>query len=176
MLSLIAALALTGASAPASLHDFTVPNIDGNEVKLSKFKGQVVLVVNVASRCGLTPQYEALEALYRKEKARGFTVLGFPANNFGNQEPGSNEEIKEFCSAKFNVSFPMFSKISVKGEDIHPLYKWLLAQTDNPNDIEWNFAKFLVGRDGKVIARFAPGAKPDSVEVTKAVEAALAKS
>jgi len=169
---MIAALLALTMSA-SSLHDFTMPDIDGKDVKLSKFKGQVALVVNVASKCGLTPQYEGLQKLYTDYKAKGFVILGFPANEFRGQEPGSNAEIKEFCTANYGVSFPMFSKIVVKGEGIHPMYKWLLEAGPRHEDIEWNFAKFLVGKDGKIVARFAPQVKPDDPELKKAIEAAL---
>jgi glutathione peroxidase len=148
-------------------------NIDGKDVPLSKFKGKVVMVVNVASKCGLTPQYKSLEALYRENKEKGFVILGFPANNFGSQEPGTEAEIKEFCSLNYDVSFPMFSKISVKGEDEHPLYKWLIANSDRSEDIEWNFAKFVIGKDGKVVKRISPKVAPDSEEVKTAVQTAL---
>src|SRR5471030_2943843 len=159
-----------------SFYDFKMDNIEGKHVPLSKFKGKVLLVVNVASKCGNTPQYEALESLYEARKSKGFAVLGFPANNFGAQEPGTNSEIKEFCEATYKVKFPMFSKISVKGEDEHPLYKWLIANSDQPNaDIDWNFAKFVIGKDGKVAARFKARVKPDSPEVLAAIDAAMAK-
>src|ERR1035438_2322006 len=143
-------------SAASSIHEFTLNSIDGQPVSLAQFKGQVVLIVNVASRCGFTPQYAGLEALYEKYKDRGFVVLGFPANNFLWQEPGTNEEIKSFCSTKYNVTFPMYSKISVKGDDKAPLYQFLTDKGVNPNtggEIKWNFTKFLVARDGTVISR-----------------------
>lgn len=159
--------------AKGSLHDFTVPDIDGKEVKLAKFKGKATLVVNVASKCGLTPQYEGLENLYKQYKDRGLVVLGFPANEFLGQEPGTNAEIKEFCTATYGVTFPMFSKIVVKGEGIHPLYQWLLETGPRKDDIEWNFAKFLVSKDGQVLARFTPQTKPDDPEFIKAIEKAL---
>jgi len=133
-------------------------------------------LVNVSSKCGFTPQYAGLEALYRKYKDRGFVVIGVPANNFGGQEPGTNEEIKTFCSRTYNVTFPMMSKVSVKGPDIDPLYGFLTSKDGNPasaGDIKWNFTKFLVGRDGKILARFESAVKPDSPELTSAVEAAL---
>jgi len=157
--------------------DFTVKTIDGKEQKLSDYKGKVVLLVNVASKCGLTPQYTALESTYEKYKDKGFVIIGFPANNFGSQEPGTNEEIKQFCTGKYNVTFPMMSKISVKGDDKHPLYKFLTegkAGEDFAGDIEWNFAKFLVDRNGNVIARFGSRTTPDSPQLTAAVEKALA--
>ncbi len=159
--------------AKGSLHDFTVPDVDGKEVKFAKFKGKATLVVNVASKCGLTPQYEGLEKLYKQYKDRGLVVLGFPANEFRGQEPGTNAEIKEFCTATYGVTFPMFSKIVVKGEGIHPLYQWLLETGPRKDDIEWNFAKFLVSKDGQVLARFMPQTKPDDPEFIKAIEKAL---
>jgi glutathione peroxidase len=161
-------------SAPATIYEFKMKDIDGKEVSLDKFKGQVLLVVNVASKCGNTPQYDGLEKMYAKYKEQGFAVLGFPANQFGGQEPGTNTEIKEFCTLTYGVKFPMFSKIVVKGDGIDPLYTWLIANADRHEDIEWNFAKFLVGRDGKVIRRFTPKTSPDNPELVKAVEGALA--
>ena len=160
-----------------SVLDFKMRDIDGKEVKLKKYKGDVLLVVNVASKCGYTPQYEGLQATYAKYKDRGFSVLGFPANNFGSQEPGTETEIKEFCSSKYHVTFPMFAKISVKGVDQDPLYKFLTDKETNPDfagDIKWNFSKFLVDRKGKVVARFEPKVKPDSDEVNAAIEKYLA--
>jgi glutathione peroxidase len=180
LLGLASTMTTTHFTAPATkagaIYDFKVQTIDGKNVSLKRFRGKVLLVVNVASKCGNTPQYAALEAMYTKYKDKGFAVLGFPANNFGAQEPGTNAEIKEFCSATYGVNFPMFSKISVKGDDEAPLYKWLIASSDRPNDdIEWNFAKFVIGRDGKVVARIAPKVKPDDPTVTDAVEKALAQ-
>lgn len=157
--------------ATGSIQEFTLNSIDGSPVPMSTFKGKIALVVNVASQCGYTPQYEGLEALYKRYKDRDFVILGFPANNFGGQEPGSNAEIKTFCTRKYSVDFPMFSKISVKGSDQDPLYQYL---TKTGGDIKWNFTKFLVGRDGKVIQRFESNVEPGSPEVVKAVEAALA--
>ena len=158
---------LFGAS---SVHEFTLNSIDGKPAPLSAYQGKVVLIVNVASRCGFTPQYAGLEALYEKYKDRGFVILGFPANNFGAQEPGTNEEIKTFCSSKYNVTFPMYSKISVKGDDKAPLYQFLTA---TGGEIQWNFTKFLVDKDGKVVARFEPKVTPESAEVAGAIEKAL---
>lgn len=155
------------------VYAFKAETIDGKSESLDKYKGKVLMVVNVASKCGNTPQYAGLESLYEKYKDKGFVVMGFPANQFAGQEPGTNEEIKEFCTATYGVKFPMFSKVEVKGENAHPLYKWLVAQTENKNDIEWNFAKFLVGRDGKVIARFGAKQKPESDEIVAAIEKAL---
>ena len=152
------------------MHEFTLNSIDGKPAPLSAYRGKVVLIVNVASRCGFTPQYAGLEALYEKYKDRGFVILGFPANNFGGQEPGTNEEIKTFCSSKYNVTFPMYSKISVKGDDKAPLYQFLTA---TGGEIQWNFTKFLVDKDGKVVARFEPKVTPESPEVAEAIEKAL---
>lgn len=153
--------------------DHKVTDIDGNEVSLEDYKGKVVMVVNVASKCGLTPQYKQLVEIHQKYKDQGFTVLGFPANNFMKQEPGSDAEIKEFCSSTFNVEFPMFSKISVKGDDIAPLYKELTSKDENSDfggEIAWNFNKFLLNKDGKVVARFEPRTKPDADEVIAKIE------
>jgi glutathione peroxidase len=159
-----------------SIYDFTLKDIDHKEVNLAQYRGKVVLVVNVASRCGFTPQYEGLQKLYAKYKDRGFVILGFPANNFMAQEPGTDEEIKTFCSAKYNVTFPIFSKISVKGDDIHPLYKFLTSKETNPDfggDIKWNFSKFLLDKNGKIVARFEPAVKPESDPMVQAIEKAL---
>lgn len=164
------------AAGASSVYDFTMKDIDGKQINLGAYKGKVLLLVNVASRCGFTPQYEGLQALYTKYKDKGFLILGFPANNFMSQEPGTDQEIKTFCSLKYNVSFPMFSKISVKGDDIHPLYKFLTDKSTNPDfggDIKWNFNKFLVSRDGKIVARFEPQVKPDSEKVVQEIEKAL---
>ena len=174
-LAIAAAVSLFAlASGPL---DFTVKDIDGKDVDLAKTcKGKVVLMVNVASKCGLTPQYEELEKIYETYKARGLVILGFPANEFGAQEPGTEKEIKEFCTSKYKVTFPMFSKIVVKGEGIHPLYKFLTEKETDPayaGEIKWNFTKFLVGRDGKLVARFEPKTTPSSKEVVAAIEAAL---
>ncbi|MBZ0172654.1 MAG: glutathione peroxidase [Phycisphaerales bacterium] len=141
--------------------------LDGTPEKLEKYKGKVVLLVNVASKCGLTPQYEGIEALYREHKDQGLVVLGFPANNFMGQEPGSNEQIAEFCRAKYDVTFPMFEKISVKGDDTHPLYKQLAAQAEPiGGEPKWNFTKFLLDREGRVVARFEPRVKPTNEKLT----------
>jgi glutathione peroxidase len=166
----------TKMAAKGSALDFKVKTIDGKEQNLSDYKGKVVLFVNVASKCGLTPQYKGLEALYEKYKDQGFVILGFPANNFGSQEPGTDEEIKQFCTAKYDVQFPMMSKISVKGDDKHPLYKFLTegkAGDDFAGDVEWNFAKFLVDRNGNVIARFSSKTKPEDAQVGETIEKAL---
>ena len=162
--------------ADESVLDFTLKNIDGGETKLSDYRGKVLLLVNVASQCGYTPQYEGLQAVYAKYRDQGLVVMGFPANNFGGQEPGTNEEIKQFCTLKYKVSFPMFAKISVKGADIHPLYKFLTSKETDPEfggDITWNFNKFLVDRNGKIIARFETREKPEGDKVTQAIEKAL---
>jgi glutathione peroxidase len=180
----------------SSIQNIPVKTIDGKPSSLNDFAGNVLLVVNVASKCGLTPQYEALEKIYEEKKDKGFAVLGFPANNFGAQEPGSNAEIAEFCSLTYSVKFPMFEKISVVGDDQHPLYKELTssaprAQGDpdafrdrlkgfgmTPNqdpDVLWNFEKFLVGKSGDVVARFAPTMTPDDPAIVAAIDAELAK-
>jgi len=158
---------------PKTVLDFKMKDIDGKEVSLKKYKGDVLLIVNTASKCGYTPQYEGLQAIYDKYKAQGFYVLGFPANNFGGQEPGTEEEIKEFCELTYKVTFPMFSKISVKGENQHELYKFLTAAETNPKfagDISWNFNKFLVDRKGNVVARFSSKDTPESEAITQAIE------
>jgi glutathione peroxidase len=168
-------MAVGSVFAASSIYDFTLPSIDGKPMPLSGFKGKVVLMVNVASRCGYTPQYTALEAIYEKYKNRGFVILGFPANNFGAQEPGTNEEIKTFCSTKYQVTFPLYAKVSVKGEDTTPLYQYITRDA-NPavaGEIKWNFTKFLVDRNGKVVLRFEPAVKPDSPEVAAAIEKLL---
>jgi glutathione peroxidase len=159
-----------------SVHAFTMKNIDGVDVPLSRYRGKVMLIVNVASKCGYTPQYTDLEELNKRYRERGLAVLGFPANNFGWQEPGTDEEIKTFCTTRYNVSFDMFSKISVKGSDQDPLYTYLTSEEANPETaggVKWNFTKYLVDRNGKVIAKFGSGVKPLSEEVVKAVEEAL---
>jgi glutathione peroxidase len=179
-----------------AVQEIPVTTIDGERTTLAEHDGKVLLVVNVASQCGLTPQYEALEALYEKAKDRGFAVLGFPANNFGAQEPGTDEEIAEFCSSTYSVQFPMYSKISVVGDDQHPLYKELTTAVpraegdpdsfrerlagfgmtpNNDPDILWNFEKFLIARDGTVARRFAPTTAPDDPIVVEAIEAELAR-
>lgn len=161
-----------------SILDFKMKDIDGKDVRLNKYKGKVLMVVNTASKCGYTPQYEGLEAIYRKYNQQGFYVLGFPANNFGGQEPGTAEEIKEFCTTKYKVTFPMFAKVSVKGEDQDPMYKFLTGKETNPEfagDITWNFNKFLVDRSGKVIARFSSKDTPESEKVVAAIEKELSK-
>ena len=165
----------TSLSAGSGVYSFTLSSIDGKPAPLADYKGKVVLLVNVASQCGYTPQYSALEAIYEKYKDQGFVILGFPANNFGAQEPGTNEEIKTFCTRKYSVTFPMYSKISVRGADQAPLYGYLTKETGAgiAGDIKWNFTKFLVDRDGKVVQRFEPAVTPDSKEVTAAIEKQL---
>lgn len=169
--------AATLVAAEKTVYDFTLNSIDGQPAPLAAYKGKVVLLVNVASKCGYTPQYSALESTYEKYKDRGFIIVGIPANNFGAQEPGSNQEIKTFCSSKYHVTFPMMAKVSVKGEEITPLYQFLTDKSSNPQsggEIKWNFTKFLIGPDGRVITRFEPEITPDSPQVTSAIEAALA--
>jgi glutathione peroxidase len=159
-----------------SIYDFTMKSIDGQQVSLGSYTGKVVLLVNVASKCGFTPQYAGLEALYEKYKGKGFVIVGIPANNFAQQEPGTNEEIKKFCSNKYNVTFPMMAKVSVLGDDQAPLYSFLTDKSANPQiggDIKWNFTKFLFDRSGKPVARFEPAVTPDSPEVAAAIESAL---
>jgi glutathione peroxidase len=170
------AIQSTSAASP-SVFDFKMKDIDGKDVKLKKYKGNVLLVVNTASKCGYTPQYEGLQAMYDKYKDQGFYVLGFPANNFGSQEPGTEKEIKEFCTSKYKVTFPMFAKISVKGADQDPLYSYLTNKETDPEfagDITWNFNKFLIDRKGNIVARFSSKDKPDSEAVTQAIEKYLA--
>ena len=166
----LAGALMTASAFGASIYDFSVKSIDGKELPLSTFKGKPVLIVNTASQCGLTPQYSALEAINKKYAGQGLVVLGVPANNFGGQEPGTEQEIKTFCERNYKVSFPMTSKVSVKGVDQAPLFKYLSDATAAP---DWNFTKYLVGKDGKVIKRFAPRTTPDDAEVTAAIEAAL---
>ena len=181
-LCLTLALATTAFAAPPaadtkSVYDFTLKSIDGQPTPLSEYHGKVLLLVNVASKCGFTPQYTALEAIYEKYKSRGLVIVGVPANNFMKQEPGTNAEIKTFCSKKYNVSFPMMSKLSVKGDDQTPLYQFLTSKSADPKfggEIKWNFTKFLFDRSGNPVARFEPATTPDSPEVTAAIEAALA--
>ena len=156
------------------LYAFTMKTIDGKDKPLSQYKGSVIMIVNVASFCGYTPQYSDLEKLYEAYNSKGFTILGFPANNFGAQEPGTNEEIKDFCDRNYQVKFDLFSKISVKGEDQHPLYRYLTKETDFKGDVGWNFTKFLVDRNGKVVARFSTKVTPMSKEVTQKIDELVA--
>ncbi len=161
-----------GHSEQGSLYGLSATTIDGEAQKLSTFEGKVVLVVNVASYCGYTSQYEGLEKLYQQHRERGFVVLGFPSNDFGQQEPGSDGEIKKFCSERFGVSFPLFSKVKVLGQDKHPVYSFLTASTGGV-DVGWNFEKFLIDRKGFVIGRFASGVSPDSPDLKATIEKAL---
>jgi glutathione peroxidase len=157
-----------------SVYDIPLKDIDGKDTTLKPYQGKVLLVVNVASRCGYTPQYKALEAVYEKYKDKGLVVLGFPCNQFGAQEPGTDDEIKQFCTLKYNVTFPMFDKIEVNGANRHPLYVTLAGQeSPYPGNIKWNFTKFLIGRDGKILKRFESKVTPDSPELTSAIEGAL---
>ena len=158
--------------------NFKAKTIDGETVDLEDYEGNVVLVVNTASQCGLTPQYAGLQELYGKYKEKGFVVLGFPCNQFGSQEPGSEAEIKQFCSTKYNVTFPMFSKIDVNGEGAAAIYQYLTSKDAKPagkGKISWNFEKFLIDREGNLVNRFAPRTKPDDAELIKAIDTELAK-
>jgi len=165
-----------GVKTVTSPLDFSLKSIDGKDVALSQYKGKVVLLVNVASKCGNTPQYKGLQHLYEEFGKDGFVVIGVPANEFGKQEPGTNEQIKEFCETKYKVTFPMMGKVAVKGTDIDPLYQYLTSKELNGKlggPISWNFEKFLIGRDGNVVARFAPGTSPESAPVRDAIRKAL---
>lgn len=161
----------------STFHDFQIRSIDGAARDLADFRGRTVLLVNVASQCGLTPQYAGLEDLHKKYEARGFAVFGVPCNQFAGQEPGSEAEIQTFCSTTFGVTFPLSAKIEVNGEGRDPLYAWLTGENtapDGPGDIKWNFAKFLIGADGRVIARYSPMVTPDDADLVAAIEAAVA--
>jgi glutathione peroxidase len=176
MWALCAATGLAMAASANSVYDFTMNSIDHQSVSLASFHGKVLLLVNVASKCGFTPQYAALEKLYLKYKDQGLVIVGIPANNFMSQEPGTDAEIKTFCTNKYNVTFPMMSKVSVKGDDQAPLYAFLTGKSTDPKfagDIQWNFTKFLFDRNGKPVARFEPNVTPDSPQVIAAIEAAL---
>jgi glutathione peroxidase len=179
MTKLAGVFLMLGATAfGGSVYDYTLKAIDGKQQPLSAFKGQVILMVNVTSQCGYTPQYEGLEKLYESYKSQGFVITGFPANNFGDQEPGTDAEIQTFCKSKYSVTFPMFSKISVKGSDQAPLYKFLTSPSANSKtagEIQWNFTKFLVDRNGNLMQRFEPEVEPLSKELVSAVEAAVKK-
>ena len=166
---------LVSAAEADSIYNVPLKDIDGNNTSLKPYQGKVLLIVNVASKCGYTPQYKELEAIYEKYKAQGLVVLGFPCNQFHSQEPGSDAEIKQFCTSTYNVTFPMFDKLEVNGPNRHPLYKQLAGEgSPTAGDIKWNFTKFLIGRDGKILKRFEPKTKPDAPEVTQSIEAALA--
>ncbi len=184
-LTLMALLMMSGATTvyakggtvpDSGIYSFTMKNIDGAEVPLSSFNGKVLLLVNVASKCGYTPQYKDLEALYRKYKDQGLEILGFPANNFMWQEPGTDAEIKAFCTTTYDVTFPMFSKISVKGNDQHPLYRYLTSESTDPKfagDVKWNFTKYLIDRKGGIVGKFVSKVTPLSDELVGAIESAL---
>lgn len=175
LLSLLLATAVMAQNSP-NVYNFSAKDIAGNDVSLSKYKGKVLLIVNVASKCGYTPQYADLQALYDEFAGSGLEILGFPANNFMAQEPGSDKEIHSFCTQKFGVTFPMFSKISVKGKDMHPLYKFLTHKSENgavESSVKWNFQKFLVNKNGEVIASFSPGTTVKDQSVRKQIEELL---
>lgn len=169
----LAILSIVMLFASSHLYDFKVDAVDGGKIDFSKYKGKKILIVNTASLCGNTPQYEGLEKLYKKYQGK-LVIIGFPANNFGSQEPGSNKEIQEFCTKKYAVSFPMAAKISVKGADIHPLYKWLLEESKakhfEPAEVTWNFQKYLLDEKGNLVAVFSPKTQPESAEVIAAIE------
>jgi glutathione peroxidase len=174
----LAVMVLFSAPMGKTIYDFKMKDIDGKEVSLADYKGKVVLIVNVASHCGNTPQYKDIQAMYEKYKDKGLVVLGFPANNFMGQEPGSNEKIKQFCSMEYHVTFPMFAKISVKGSDMAPLYHYLTSKEENgliDAPVKWNFQKFLIGRDGKVINSIGNHVSVNEPEVVKQIESALGK-
>lgn len=173
-ISLLIALAGFCFAGPAPIYDIPLKDIDGRDTSLKQYEGKVLLIVNVASQCGLTPQYKELQELQEKYADKGFTVLGFPSNDFGGQEPGTNEEIKEFCSTKYSVTFPLFDKVHVKGESQHPLYRYLTGpEAGLPGNVKWNFGKFLIDRDGKPVKRFAPPTRPLDKEVTSAIDELL---
>ena len=172
-----AASAATPAAGGTTVLDRTMKRLDGNEQNLADYRGKVVLMVNVASKCGLTPQYDGLEALYRTYKGKGLVVLGFPANDFAGQEPGTDKDIAEFCRSTYGVEFPMFSKITVKGDGMHPLYKELTSMpAPIGGDVKWNFQKYLLDRKGRVVAKFEPQVKPDDPALVKKVEELLAQA
>lgn len=176
ILTLILILAMEPTQNADSLYDFKLKMIDGKEVSMSDFEGRVLLIVNTASECGFTPQYDGLQSLHERYQDKNFSVLGFPANNFGGQEPGEDEEIAEFCRVRFGVEFPLFSKLSVRGKDIHPFFDYLtsLEESDITGPIEWNFEKFLIGAGGQLAARFRSGVEPESEEMIEAIERELA--
>ncbi|MDA3823054.1 MAG: glutathione peroxidase [Bacteroidales bacterium] len=165
LISAFLLIAFTTINAQKSFYDFTVKDINGEDFKLSQFKGKKVLVVNTASKCGLTPQYEGLQELYDTYGGDDFEIIGFPANNFAKQEPGTNEEIAEFCEANYAIAFPMMGKLSVKGDDQHPLYKWLTSESENgleDSKVTWNFQKYMIDEEGKLVGHFAPQTKPQN--------------
>lgn len=172
--TLVAGVAGAGPSSGRGVHAFKVRDIGGRTVSLADYRGKVLLIVNTASRCGFTPQYEGLEKLRDQYRARGFEVLAFPANDFMNQEPGSDAEIQQFCTLNYQTSFPLFSKIRVKGREMHPLFGYLTSSGPKPGAVGWNFTKFLVDGDGKVVARFEPRTAPGDAQVHAAIEALLA--
>lgn len=172
--ALITAAVSTAFGGANGFFDHKVEDIKGKQVAMSEYKGQVVMVVNTASKCGLTPQYAQLEALYRELKPKGFVVIGFPANNFGNQEPGSNSEIAQFCAEEYEVSFPMMAKVSVNGADRAPIYEWLISKSNAPTqNIRWNFEKFIIDRQGEVRFRFDPRTPPNDPKVREAIKSLL---
>jgi len=174
MRKLLVSLFLVVTVAAADLTAIPFKTITGKDASLADYKGKVVLIVNTASKCGLTPQYEALESIYDKYRRKDFVILAFPCNDFGNQEPGTEKEIRNFCKDSYDISFPLMEKIHVKGPEQHPLYAALTGEKGAfPGDVKWNFGKFLIGKDGKPLARFEPQTKPDSTEVTEAIEKAL---
>jgi glutathione peroxidase len=168
LLTALIFLTMATMNAQTTFHDFTVKDINGNEYPLAQLKGKKVLVVNTASKCGLTPQYDALQALYEKYGGNDFIIIGFPANNFMKQEPGSDEEIAEFCSVNYGVTFPMMSKISVKGKDQHAVYKWLTSKDENGKEdskVSWNFQKYMINEDGQLVGHFSPRTRPDHEDI-----------
>lgn len=171
MLTALLALSLSGA--PMTVHDIQVKSIDGKDVSLAQYKGKALVIVNTASQCGYTPQYKGLEQLYQAYKAKGLEVLAFPSNDFGGQEPGSNEEIKSFCELKYKTTFPLFAKLTVKGDGAHPLYKYLTGLKENGGEVAWNFNKFVVAPDGKVVAHVPSKVDPMSDDFKRVVEAVL---
>lgn len=161
------------ATSTPTVYDFTLPDIDGTPTPLKNFRGKVLLLVNTASFCGNTPQYEGLQDIYDQYQSQGLEILAFPANNFGKQEPGSDEEIKSFCFTKYSLTFPLFSKISVKGDDTHPLYQYLTENSPFPGEVEWNFQKYLIDRTGNVVAKYRPSLKPRSSQIIEDIERVL---
>src|SRR5580765_2414527 len=171
LLAILVCAGTVGAQAASNLQDIPLKDINGKDTSLKQYAGKVLLIVNVASKCGYTPQYKSLEAIHEKYKGQGFAVLGFPCNDFGAQEPGTNEEIKQFCSSKYNVTFPMFDKLHVKGPEQHPLYTALSGKSSPfPGDVKWNFGKFLISRDGTLLKRWDSKTTPESKEITEAIE------